>query len=192
MPTNRLVVKEEVATYADVLFEATRTAGGLDRVLSVRNQMEEIISIVNADMNVSMALKDADRTPEQRSALVRGTFAEADASLVDVMAVMAERGDISLLPRVYEAFNRLLADKLNTVVVDVTTVVPLDEELRSTIKQKAETDLGKDVVLRETIDESILGGIIMSTEGKRIDASVISQLNNARIVLEETTDGGES
>lgn len=192
MPTNRLVVKEEVATYADVLFEAARTTGGLDRVLSVRNQMEEIISIVNADMNVSVALKGADHTPEQRSELVRGTFGEADEVLVDVMAVMAERGDISLLPRVYEAYNRLLADRLNTVVVDVTTVVPLDEELRSTIKQKAETDLGKDVVLRETIDESILGGIIMSTEGKRIDASVISQLNNARIVLEETTDGGES
>ncbi len=192
MPTNRLVVKEEVATYADALFEAVRSAGGLDRVLSVRYQMEEIIAIVNADMNVSVALKGADYAPEQRAQLIRGTFADADEVLVDVMAVMAERGDITLLPRVYEAYGRLLADKLNTVVVDVTTVVPLDDELRSTIKQKAETDLGKDVVLRETIDESILGGIIMSTEGKRIDASVISQLNHARFVLEETTDGGES
>ena len=192
MPTNRLVVKEEVATYADALFEAVRSVGGLDRVLSVRYQMEEIIAIVNADMNVSVALKGADYAPEQRAQLIRGTFADADEVLVDVMAVMAERGDITLLPRVYEAYGRLLADKLNTVVVDVTTVVPLDDELRSTIKQKAETDLGKDVVLRETIDESILGGIIMSTEGKRIDASVISQLNHARFVLEETTDGGES
>ncbi len=192
MPTNRLVVKEEVAAYADVLFEAARNEGGLDRVLSVRDQMKKIIAIISADMNISAALKGADPTPEQRAELVRGTFGEADGILVDVMAVMAERRGIPLLPRVFHVYERLLADKLNTVVVDVTTVVPLDEGLRSTIKQKAEADLGKDVVLRETIDESILGGIIMSIDGKRIDASVLSQLNNARIVLEETTDGGES
>ena len=37
----------------------------------------------------------------------------------------------------------------------------------------------------------ILGGIIMSTNGKRIDASVASELEHARIVLKEENDGGE-
>lgn len=192
MPINRLVIKEEVATYADVLFEAVRSDGGLDRVLNVRNQMEEILTIIHADMNVSAALTGSDYSDEQRYELIKGTFGEADPALVEVMAVMAARDELALLARVYEAYNRLLADRLNTAVVDVTTVVPLDDELRRIIIQKAETDLGYDVVLRETIDKSILGGLIMSTNGKRIDASVISQLNNARIVLEETTDGGES
>ena len=76
-------------------------------------------------------------------------------------------------------------------VVDVTTVVALDDNLRHIIIEKAEAELGKKAVLRERIDESILGGIIMSVNGKRIDASVISQLNKARHVLKETSDGGE-
>jgi F-type H+-transporting ATPase subunit delta len=46
-------------------------------------------------------------------------------------------------------------------------------------------------VLNESIDKSILGGIVMSINGKHIDASVISQLNKARQVLKET-DGGEN
>ena len=104
---------------------------------------------------------------------------------------MAQRRDLDLLSRVFEAFCDLMAEKLDTVVVDVTTVVPLDDDLRRIIKEKTEADLGRNVVLREHIDKAILGGIIMSTNGLRIDASIISQLNHARNVLKETTDGGE-
>ena len=76
-------------------------------------------------------------------------------------------------------------------VVDVVTRVALDDHLREVIKNKAGKDLGCDVVLNESIDTSLLGGIIMSAGDKRIDASVASQLNNARIVLKKKTDGGE-
>ena len=76
-------------------------------------------------------------------------------------------------------------------MVDVTPAVPLDDGLRQLITEKAEADLGRRAVLRERIDASILGGIIMDVDGNYIDASMISQLNRARNVLKDTTDGGE-
>lgn len=191
MPTNRLVAKEEVAVYAEAMFDAAMAAGGQDAVLEVRNQMEEILHLMHSDMELSMALGDASYTPEQRNALVHAVFAACHPAFVDVMAVMAERGDADMLSRVYGAYGEQLDSKLNLCVVDVTTVVALDDNLRHIITEKAEADLGKKAVLRERIDPSILGGIIMSVNGKRIDASVISQLNKARHVLKETTDGGE-
>ena len=69
--------------------------------------------------------------------------------------------------------------------------MPLDDGLRQLITEKAEADLGRRAVLRERIDASILGGIIMDVDGNYIDASMISQLNRARNVLKDTTDGGE-
>ena len=54
-------------------------------------------------------------------------------------------------------------------------VVELDDHLREVITKKAEADLGTNVVLREHIDKSLLGGILMSANGKRIDASVLSR-----------------
>lgn len=191
MPTNRLVVKEEVAAYAAVMFDAANEAGGQDAVLEVRNQMEEIIRLLHSDMDLSMALSDTTYTPEQRNALARAVFAECNPAFTEVVAVMAERGDADLLGRVYKAYGDELDSKLNLCVVDVTTVVALDDNLRHIIIEKAEADLGKKAVLRERIDPSILGGIIMSVNGKRIDASVVSQLNKARHVLKEQTDGGE-
>lgn len=191
MPANRRVIKEEIAAYAGVLFDAVNDRGGLEAVLEVRAQMVAVIAALREDMDLSLALADLDSTPENRYQVAKGTFAACAPELAEVLAVMAQRADLRRLPRVYEAFDALMADKLGTVVVDVTTVVPLDDELRRIIKEKTEADLGSKVVLSEHIDPQILGGIIMSTGEKRIDASIISQLNHARNVLKETSDGGE-
>jgi F-type H+-transporting ATPase subunit delta len=173
------------------MFEAANAAGGQDSVLEVRNQMAELIRIINADMELSGALTNSTYTPEQRNGLVKAVFAECNQALVEVLAVMAENLDADELFKVSHVFENLLKEKLNLCVVDVTTVVPLDDNLRQLIKEKAEADLGCKIELNESIDESLLGGIIMSVNGMRIDASVISQLNNARQVLKRT-DGGES
>ena len=191
MPTNRLIVKEEVAVYAAVLFDGAFEAGGQEAVLEVRDQMVRVAGAMRTNMELSVALSDPGYTPEQRGELARTVFAGCNPVLLDVLAVLAERGDAALLPRVLENYAEQLQSKLNLCVVDVTTAVPLDDALRRIITEKAEADLDTNVVLRESVDKSILGGIIMSTNGKRIDASVASQLDHARNVLKTTTDGGE-
>ena len=191
MATNRLVVKEEVAVFASVLFDSANGAGGQEAVLQVREQMAEVIRLMRSDLDLTMALSNPDFTPEARRALVENVFAECHLAFREVLAVMAERGQADLLPRVNDEFRAMLGERLGICVVDVTTAVPLDDGLRQLITEKAEADLGKKAVLRERIDRSILGGIIMDVDGNYIDASMISQLNRARNVLKDTTDGGE-
>ena len=118
-------------------------------------------------------------------------FEGFDPLLASVLSVMAERQDFSELSQINNAFAALIDERLGLAVVDVTTVVELDDELRTLISEKVAADLGKSVVLREHVDPSILGGIIMSTQGKRIDASIVSKLEQARTVLSESNDGGE-
>ena len=161
MPTNRLLVKEEVATYSGMLLDAAYNAGGQERVLEVRDQLEQVLAIYRGNAD----LRDALSNP-----------------------ALSALGQLS---QVANAYRDASEEKLGVCVVDVTTVVELDDELRKVITEKLSQDLGKNVVLREHIDKSILGGIIMSTHGKRIDASVASQLERTRNVLTETNDGGE-
>lgn len=194
MPTNRLVVREEVATYASVLLDSLYEVGGQDAVLDGREQLDIVTRYIRSSIDLSDALNDTSYPKEQRNSLVRTVFTEAGMNpiIVDVLAVMAERGDIKLLPRVFQSFGEQLETRLNITVVDVVTSVPLDDHLRQVIEKKTAADLGTDVVLNERVDEAILGGIVMSAHGKRIDASVQSQLESARNVLKLSTDGGES
>ena len=91
-----------------------------------------------------------------------------------------------MLSRVADAYEGLLAGKLNLCVLEVVTAVELDDHLREVIKKKADQELGKNVVLEERVDKSILGGIIMSANGQRIDASVLTQIENARETLKQS------
>lgn len=192
MPINRLVVKEIIAAYGSTLFDAVNAADGQDGVLEVRDQLAQVAAAIRGNVDLSTALSDGAFTPEQRGELARNVFAQCNPVLAEVLGVMAERNEINLLSRVAATYEEQLGSKLNLCVVDVTTVVPLDDHLREVITKKAETELGKSVVLNERVDESLLGGIIMSAEGRRIDASMRFQLDNARAVLRQATvDGGE-
>ena len=191
MPTNRQILKEKVATYASVLLDGAYEAGGQDAVLEVRDQAERILRIARSNMDLSDALEDSSYTPEQRVSWCATCSHPAIPSSSTFWPSWPSARTFALLSRVWASYGEQLERKLNVTVVDVTTVVELDDRLREVITRKAEADLGTNVVLREHIDKSLLGGILMSANGKRIDASVLSQLESARNVLKLSTDGGE-
>ncbi|MDO4183303.1 MAG: ATP synthase F1 subunit delta [Coriobacteriia bacterium] len=186
MPANRLVEKEKVAVYANALFDAATAAGGQDVACDVQDQVESIVAIVRGNADLDEALTSSTYSAEQRAGIAKNVFASCNPVLVDVLAVMAERGDFKLLSRVGAAYSQVVTEKLNVTVVDITTYVELDDHLRELITNKAAADFGTDVVLREHIDKTMLGGILMSANGKRLNASVRWQLDNARSSLKQT------
>ena len=183
MPTNRLIVKEQIATYTELLFEAAKNEGDAEYVLSVCGQAKQMVKAIRGNADLESALKDPGYTPEQKAQIVRGVFADAAPVLVNTVAVMAERGETALLPRVAEQLEDRIADELNLIIVDVATAVELDDHLRDLIKKKAETELGKKAVLRERVDKSMLGGIVLSTKDERLDASLLTQVEKTRDAL---------
>ena len=183
MPTNRLIVKEQIDTYSKLLFEGACNEGDPEYVLKMCGEAKDMVKAIRGNADLQGALKDPGYSPEQKGQIVKGVFAEATPILVNAVAVMAERGEVDLLPRVAEVLENRIADELNLLSVDVETVVELDDNLRALIKKKVESELGKKAVLNERIDKSILGGIILSTKDERLDASVLIRAEKAREVL---------
>lgn len=188
---NRHVINEIIAAYANAALEGAHNMGGRDAVVEVRNQLIQILEFMSTNIKLRLSLDDEVYTPEQRKEIARNVFEGYNPILVELLGVMASRGDVEKLRRVYADYENLIVSKLDFNVVDVTTVVDLDDNLRTVIKNKIKNDLGRDCVLVEHKDHSILGGIVMSTMGNYIDASLRSQFDQARIVMKEKTDGGE-
>ena len=184
MPSkNRLIVKEQIATYTDLLFQAAQNEGDAEYVLNVCSLAKDMVKAIRGNADLESALKDPGYTPEQKAQIVRGVFEGVEPVLVSTVAVMAERGELSYLPRVTEQLEDRIADELGVIIVDATTAVELDDNLRDLIKKKAETELGKKAVLREHVDKSLLGGIILSTKDERLVASLLTQVEKTREAL---------
>ena len=189
MPTNRVLDKQSVAAYVACLLEAAK---GENRVFEDLEDLRNVRMAVTKSSQMREFLQDEAVPVENKMALVRDVFGDVAPEVVSTVAVMLERGDLRLLGRVASEYEVEAEKATNSVVVDVTTAVPLDDHLREVIKKKLSADLGGQAIrLNETVDRSIVGGIIMSTHGKRMDASVASQLAHARAVLSNVPTGGD-
>ena len=186
MATNRASERAEVEVYAKTLLDQVNAQGGLDAVLEARSQMEQIVAYNRSHIELTAAATDAERSPEERASLVRKVFEGAGPALQGMLGVMVERESFGLLPRVLASFNEQVSRELGVTVVDVVTRVPLDDHLRDLIKNKASAELGGQPVLREQVDGSMLGGIVMSANGRRIDASMDTMLSSARATLRKS------
>ena len=185
MPTNRLLLKEQIATYTQLLFEAAKNEGGEAGVLAVCDSAKFMVKAIRGNADLEGALKDPGYTSEQKAQIISGVFADAPKALTSAVAVMAERGEVDLLPRVADQLEQRMGDELGLVILDVETAIELDDDLRAKIRSKAESELGKKVVLKERVNKSIIGGIIMSTKDERIDASLLTRVERTREALKQ-------
>jgi F-type H+-transporting ATPase subunit delta len=188
MSIDRTLIRATSAVYAEVLLDAARDGGA---ALEVSGQLGQVLAVIRGNVELRDTLTDRILPHETRVAIVREVFASLDEALVGMLAVMVERDEIGLLDRVSEAYTDLVERKLDALILDVTTVVELDDNLRAGIKKKYSAQCGRDVLLREHIDPSLVGGVVLSAHGRRIDASVVSQLENARAMLSTVSSGGD-
>lgn len=103
--------------------------------------------------------------------------------IINFLNVLIENGRQVDLPDINAAFNSLMDELKNKMRVEVTSTVkladPTLENIRSVLKQK----FGKEIVLIEKIDESILGGIIIKAGDLVIDGSLSENLKKIRYNL---------
>lgn len=186
MPTNRHIAKAEADLYATTLVDALNQAGGLDAIMAARSQMDAIIMYDRSHVELHDLLTDVNATAQDRGRLIKNVFADCEPALLSVLSVMAERGDFERITVIRGLLDVQIAQRFNVTVVDVVTRVELDDHLRDVIKRKAAADFGTDIVLHESVDTDLLGGIIMSANGQRIDASVNTLLESARTALKKS------
>ena len=75
------------------------------------------------------------------------------------------------------------AARRNRVVAEVRSAVELDDERRARLAEALTRVLGKPVVLQVTIDEAILGSVVVRVGDELFDGSIRSRLEQAREAL---------
>lgn len=184
MAINRRLEQELIDLYATTLVEGLSQEGGIDSVIEGRDQLNQIIEYLYSHLELIEYFDTlVSLSEEERTEKLSEVFEGLHPTVFSVINIMVERGEFKKLPKVNNLFHQKIVTMLNTNIIDVVTRVPLDDHLREVIKKKAAAELGTDIILDETIDENMLGGIIMNVNGKRIDASMRTMLGNARRVL---------
>jgi len=74
---------------------------------------------------------------------------------------------------------------------EVISAIELDGETLDKIKEDVDRAYGLDIRIRNTVDESIIGGFIIKIGEKVIDLSVRNKMEDIKAKLKSTSLGGE-
>ncbi len=170
--------------YAQAAFALALENEGIDRWEADLQRVREILQ----DHDVA-ALLTAPQVPEKVKLDGVITLLPDVAPLIrNMVSVMVLRGDVVKFTRMVVAFTELADDERGTARAEVTTAVPLDDARKSRVAEGLAALVDrKDVVLTETVDPSIVGGVIARVGDRLIDGSTQTRLRSLRDELASGT-----
>jgi F-type H+-transporting ATPase subunit delta len=169
------------ATYAEALFEAAEAQSAVDQV---RTELAELVQAMAPGTELRGALTSPEiETPAKKAALTE-LMDGAHPVSTGFVQVLIDRGRISEIDDVLTAYGRRVDAAEGRVVVTAVTAVPLTPELRERIRDKVRSQTGRDAELEETVDPSIIGGLVLRVGDVVVDASLRTRLEEMRRALE--------
>lgn len=84
-------------------------------------------------------------------------------------------------------FNRMYERKINRISATVTSAIELDQALLDEFEKHLAAFFNAKILLSHKIEPDILGGFIVSVDGKAIDSSVRKQINELKAGLSKKT-----
>jgi F-type H+-transporting ATPase subunit delta len=102
----------------------------------------------------------------------------------NLIKVMAENGRLKAFPDVYEQFIVLKKEYEKSIDVDVISATELSDQQLADISSKLELRLERKVKLNCSVDETLLGGVVIRAGDLVIDNSARGRLSRLSDVLQ--------
>ncbi len=178
--------------YAASLFELAEADGGLPNCETTGLELAEVAKVAQTDASFQEFLRSPVVSMGDKEQVLRRIFGDGKVSdlLLRFMLVLNKKSRLDQLIGIGEAYTQLLWERTGRIEVEVFSAKPLDEGLAELVRQRVGEALGKDAVLRNTVDEDLIGGLKLRVGDRMIDASVATQLSRIRESL--NTSGAET
>lgn len=170
--------------YATALFELALDGGLLDQVEADLGALQGALA-ESADL--AEVIKNPLYTREQQGDAMAalGDKMGLSSLVKNVVGLMATKRRLFALPQMITGFQALLADHRGEVTAEVTSAKPMSDAQIAALKDQIKASVGRDVKLNVTVDERIIGGLIVKVGSKMIDSSIRSRLNALQNVMRE-------
>jgi F-type H+-transporting ATPase subunit delta len=155
--------------YATAIFEIAVEQGNVDRWRDDVRQIAEYFG----NRRLLFVLREPKIPAQRKEAIVRDLLAaKIQPEALNAALLLVERGLADLAPAIAAHFEKLYNDYRGQAVAQVTTAIPLDDDLRAQITGELRQMTGKRILLEERVDPSILGGAIARVGDTLIDGSL--------------------
>lgn len=174
----------EAGKYAEAIFLIATENNDLDATESELSLVNKLL-IENPDyvkLLDSPAIKK-----EERLSLVKEAFSSLSECVSNLLMILTEKRRMHTYSKLYSDFKALYNEKTGVVSAEVVSAVSLTDRELSLLTEKLSKKLSKKVELKNTVDKSIIGGILLRYGSVQLDASVKTRLDGFAEGLKKVT-----
>jgi len=167
--------------YAKALFELAQEQQILE---AVEADMTSIRSMIEKSKEISVLLQ----SPVIQAQEKRHVFAEIFKGKIhhlsyDFLNLLLDKGREELLPDIIIYFMKYIDESKGILRGELRAAYPLSSEQKKSLKNQLDRITGKNVVMKEQIDSTLIGGFVIRMEDTVIDTSIKNQLDKLRETL---------
>ncbi len=139
----------------------------------------------SADLNVLLNSPVYSRD-EQASAIstIAGKM-KLGSVMTNTLSLMASKRRLFVVPQLLSALKARIAEDKNEIEAEVASAKALTKTQADKLAASLKAQVGKDVTLNATVDESLIGGLIVKVGSKMIDTSIRSKLAGLQNAMKE-------
>ena len=155
--------------YAGAVFELGVESKAID---SWRTDLATLAEYFG-NKRLQFVLREPKIPVERKEQIVRDLLADkVQPQVLALGLVLVERNLVDHAPAIYTEFEKRYNDYKGQAVAQITTAIPLDDDLRTRVLGELQQMTGKRILLEERIDPAILGGAIARVGDTLIDGSL--------------------
>ena len=166
--------------YANAVYDTASESNSLDSWGDALTNLATVVS----DAQLSELLESPGLGKAEKGELIIKVLGD---NLTDkqqnLVRLMAENNRLKLMPDVLAQFEVARAKAENKIEAEITSAFELSAEQVSELVNTLKNKLGSDITVTTSIDESLIGGVIIKAGDTIIDASMKSQLDSLALSL---------
>ncbi len=172
------------ARYATAVFDLAKEGKKL-------KALEGDIDALDAALAESDDLSDLISSPlytrEQQGAAIAAIADKMKLSptVKSTLGLMAANRRLFALPHLLAALRDMIAEEKGEVTAEVTSAKALTKAQSDKLAKSLKASVGKTVKINASVDESLIGGLIVKVGSKMIDSSIKSKLANLQNAMKE-------
>jgi ATP synthase, F1 delta subunit len=160
--------------YAKSLLDLAQEEGKLE---AVKRDMEQFAAVLKANPELRAVLENPIMKQDKKSSILDALFGgKTDPSVSAFFGIMVRKGRAGLLYATAQEFIRAYNEVKGIVHATVTSAATLSAENLDTLRNVLSKEVNAEVVLRNNVDPSLIGGFVVNVGDRQIDASIAGKL----------------
>ncbi|MYM54981.1 F0F1 ATP synthase subunit delta [Thalassovita mangrovi] len=172
------------ARYATAIFELAKEAKSLAKIEPNVTDLAAALA-ESDDLRAVISSPLLSRDDQENAIAALAAKMGLEPVLRDGLALMAQKRRLFVLPQLLDQLAALIAEDKGEVTAEVTSAKALTKTQADKLAKTLAARVGKDVKINATVDEDLIGGLVVKVGSKMIDTSIRSKLNSLQNAMKE-------